>query len=109
RRGVEGVNRAISEHFRESLAHPDDPGSRSLWYPGRPVMVLRNDYVLKLYNGDTGLVLPDDNGALMVWFPDTERGYKPISPARLPPHGSAFATTVHKAQGSEFENVLLML
>jgi exodeoxyribonuclease V alpha subunit len=108
-RGVQGINRAMSQHFRQSLAHPADPGNRSEWYPGRPVMVLRNDYVLKLFNGDTGLVLPDASGVLMVWFPESDGGFRAVAPVRLPSHETAFATTVHKAQGSEFENVLLLL
>ena len=108
-RGVEGINRAMSRHFRQSLAHRLDSGNRSEWYPGRPVMVLRNDYVLKLFNGDTGLVLPDASGALIVWFPEGDGGFRAVAPVRLPAHETAFATTVHKAQGSEFDNVLLVL
>ena len=108
-RGVESINRAMGQHFRKALAHPGDPGNRSEWYPGRPLMVLRNDYVLKLYNGDTGLVLPDASGVLMVWFPEGNGGFRAVAPVRLPAHETAFATTVHKAQGSEFENVLLLL
>ena len=108
-RGVEGINRLMSRHFRQSLAHAHDPGTRSEWYPGRPVMVLRNDYVLKLFNGDTGLVLPDAEGTLMVWFADSDGGFRAVSPVRLPAHETAFATTVHKAQGSEFESALLLL
>lgn len=108
-RGVEGINRAVSQYFRQALNHPLDPGTRSEWYPGRPVMVLRNDYVLKLFNGDTGLVLPDESGTLMVYFPEGVGGYGTIAPVRLPAHETAFATTVHKAQGSEFHEVLLML
>ena len=108
-RGVEGINRLMSRHFRQSLAHPHDPGTRSEWYPGRPLMVLRNDYVLKLFNGDTGLVLPDAEGTLMVWFADSAGGFRAISPVRLPAHETAFATTVHKAQGSEFQSALLLL
>jgi exodeoxyribonuclease V alpha subunit len=71
-------------------------------------MVLRNDYVLKLFNGDVGIVAPDATNALVVHFPDGA-GFRPVPPARLPEHGTAFAMTVHKAQGSEFEHVLLML
>ena len=108
-RGVDGINRVVSQHFRQSLDHPLDPGVRSEWYPGRPVMVLRNDYVLKLFNGDTGLVLPDDSGTLMVYFRDSAGGFRAVSPVRLPAHETAFATTVHKAQGSEFRDVLLLL
>jgi len=108
-RGIDGINRVVSQHFRAALDHPLDPGLRSEWYPGRPVMVLRNDYVLKLFNGDTGLALPDESGTLMVWFPDSAGGFRAVAPVRLPAHETAFATTVHKAQGSEFRDVLVLL
>ncbi len=72
-------------------------------------MVLRNDYVLKLFNGDVGIVLPDATGALMVFFPGSDGGFRAVAPLRLPEHETAFATTVHKAQGSEFDRVLLLL
>lgn len=81
---------------------------RSPWYVGRPVMVLRNDYVLKLFNGDIGIALPAA-GELAVLFPDAEKGVRAVPIARMPPHETAFATTVHKAQGSEFDAVLLSL
>lgn len=110
-RGVVEINRVVGQHFRRMLDHSLDPGTRSEWYPGRPVMVLSNDYVLKLFNGDVGIVLPDPDAsdALMVYFPDSDGGYRPVAPLRLPEHETAFATTVHKAQGSEFDRALLML
>jgi exodeoxyribonuclease V alpha subunit len=108
-RGVVELNRSLGRAFRSALAHPLDPGDASGWYPGRPVMVLRNDYVLKLFNGDIGIVLPDDAGMLMVYFPDRETGFRRVAPARLPEHETAFAMTVHKSQGSEFDSVLVML
>ena len=108
-RGVEAINRMVSSHFRQLLDHPLDPGDRSEWYPGRPVMVLRNDYVLKLFNGDIGLVLPDESGTLMVYFPNQEAGFRSVAPVRLPEHETAFAMTIHKSQGSEFDEVLVML
>ena len=108
-RGVVAINQFVGQHFRKTLDHPLDPGSRSEWYPGRPVMVLRNDYVLKLFNGDVGIVLPDASDTLMVYFPDSDGSFRAVAPLRLPEHETAFATTVHKAQGSEFDRVLLML
>jgi exodeoxyribonuclease V alpha subunit len=108
-RGVVAINQFVGQHFRKALDHPLDPGGRSEWYPGRPVMVLANDYVLKLFNGDIGIVLPDGSETLMVYFPDSDGGFRPVAPLRLPEHETAFATTVHKAQGSEFDKVLLML
>lgn len=108
-RGVEAINRLVGRHVRTTLDHALDPGEHSEWYPGRPVMVLSNDYVLKLFNGDIGVVLPDASGTLMVFFPEGEAGFRALAPVRLPAHETAFAMTVHKAQGSEFDQVLVLL
>ena len=78
------------------------------WFSGRPVMVTRNDYALKLMNGDVGLCLWRE-GLLRVAFKDSEGGLRWIAPARLEAVDSVFAMTVHKSQGSEFERVLLVL
>jgi len=45
----------------------------------------------------------------MVFFPESDGSFRAVAPLRLPEHETAFATTVHKAQGSEFDRVLLML
>ena len=116
-RGTGGINEAVSralrpsflDPFDDSVGHPLAADPRSLWYSGRPVMALRNDHVLKVYNGDIGIVLPDHSGELKVFFPDGDAGFRAVSRSRLPEHETAFATTVHKAQGSEFNEVLLML
>ena len=107
-RGVEALNRKISRRFRRALAHELDAGEPNEWYPGRPVMVLRNDYALRLHNGDIGIALPGTDGRLAVCFPD-DGGVREIAPARMPEHETAFAMTVHKSQGSEFDEMLLML
>ena len=108
-RGVHAINALVSRHLQQSVGDTHATVTGSPWYLGRPVMVLRNDYVLKLFNGDIGLCLPDDAGELMVWFPGQDAGFRPVAPIRLPEHDTAFAMTVHKAQGSEFESVLLLL
>ena len=71
--------------------------------------MLANDYLLGLFNGDIGLCLPDEAGALRVFFPAADGGFRAIAPLRLPAHDTAFALTVHKSQGSEFEEVVLVL
>lgn len=80
-------------------------------YPGRPVMVLTNDYDQQLYNGDVGIIFPDpeQGGELKAFFPAPDGGLRKISPARLPVHQTVYAMTVHKSQGSEFERILLVL
>ena len=62
------------------------------------------------FNGDIGICLPDADGTLMAWFPGEDPAHpRAFHPAALPAHDSAFAMTVHKAQGSEFEAVWLLL
>jgi len=86
-----------------------DPDNR--WYRGRPVMVTMNDYDLRLFNGDIGIVLPDpeSDGSPRVFFPADDGGIRKIPPARLPAHETVYAMTVHKSQGSEFGRILVLL
>src|SRR5258705_6270588 len=72
-------------------------------------MVTRNDYALGLFNGYVGIALPDGGGALCVYFRTGDGSLRAVSPAALPPHDTAFALTVHKSQGSEFEHAALVL
>ncbi len=105
--GVERLNRRVEEALAaRGLIRPASP-----WYVGRPVMVTRNDHVLRLYNGDVGLVVPDpdDGSRTAVAFPSADVGERRVSPARLPAHETVYAMTVHKSQGSEFDRVLLLL
>jgi exodeoxyribonuclease V alpha subunit len=97
--GVVALNRLIAS----ALGFQDDG-----WYAGRPVMVNRNDYNLKLMNGDVGLCLPHVNG-LRVAFPDGSGGIHWVLPSRLDAVESVFTMTVHKSQGSEFDHVCLVL
>jgi exodeoxyribonuclease V alpha subunit len=108
-RGVRALNALVGRHVRTEVDHPLDPGGRSPWYPGRAVMVMRNDYVLRIFNGDTGICLPAADGQLGVWFADREGTFRAIAPSRLPEHEDAWANTVHKAQGSEFDTLLFVL
>lgn len=101
--GVAGLNEALETRLKRRLG----VAQRERWFPGRAVMVRQNDYALGLYNGDIGLCLATPRG-LAVFF-EGEQDYRRFAPARLPSHDSAFAMTVHKSQGSEFDDVLLAL
>ncbi len=79
------------------------------WYRGRPVLITENDYELGLFNGDFGLAWPAEDGRLMVWMAGTGDALRAVSPARLPAHETCYALTVHKAQGSEFDRIALVL
>jgi exodeoxyribonuclease V alpha subunit len=105
--GVGELNRLAEQ----SLADAGLLKKEGQWYRGRPVMITRNDYNLKLYNGDIGVVFPDAgvNGEMRVFFADTNGEVRKFSPSRLPAHETVFAMTIHKSQGSEFGAVLLIL
>lgn len=84
------------------------------WYPGRAVMVLRNDESARLYNGDVGLcvaVEQDGERRLRVAFEAApgDAAARLFEPAALPAHEDAFAITVHKSQGSEYDDVAVLL
>ena len=83
-------------------------GGGDPWFRGRLVMVVANSYRHGLFNGDTGVCWPDADGQPVVWFEQDGR-LRPWSPGQLPQHDTAFAMTVHKAQGSEFDTVWLLL
>lgn len=104
--GVAGLNEAIET--RLEAAHLLRRGGE--WYVGRPVMVTRNDYATRVFNGDIGVTLPDPAraGALRVWFLEGEN-VRSVLATRLRNAETAFAMTVHKSQGSEFAHTVLAL
>lgn len=109
--GVENINRIIENILSKEGAI--SPATK--WYTKKPVMITKNDYQMNLYNGDTGIVAPDpqDEGKLKAWFPpltkDNKTDFRPFSPSRLPENETAYAITVHKSQGNEFNSVMLLL
>ncbi|MDH5353741.1 MAG: exodeoxyribonuclease V subunit alpha [Gammaproteobacteria bacterium] len=78
-------------------------------FHARPVLILSNDYELELFNGDIGLLWRDKNGLLQAFFRDTRQGIRHFPINSLPEYESAWAMTVHKSQGSEFDSVVLVL
>ncbi|MCL1048129.1 exodeoxyribonuclease V subunit alpha [Shewanella abyssi] len=106
--GVDGINQGVTR----SLADKDLINPEQEFYAGRPVIIQSNDYNLGLFNGDIGLILPDDmseSKRLMAHFIQADGGLLKVLPARLPSHETCFAMTVHKSQGSEFSHVSLVL
>jgi len=105
--GSQRMNMVIENLLAESgLIHLTDP-----YYQGRPVMIIQNDYRLQLFNGDVGIVLRDssDHNRVKIYFRDPKQGFRKILPERLPRHETVWAMTVHKSQGSEFDDVVLIL
>lgn len=105
RQGVREINRAMEQALLQSGALP----TYQIWYHLRPVLISENDYVHELYNGDLGLTWNPDGQNPRVWFRHAAGHLRSFSPAQLKAHETAWALTVHKSQGSEFNRVLLVL
>jgi exodeoxyribonuclease V alpha subunit len=101
--GCLALDRAIGARLKRAHGVRAD----AEWWRGRLVMITANRDELGLYNGDTGVAWPDADGALKAWFEGVD-GPRAFAPAALPPHEGAFALTVHKSQGSEFQRVALV-
>ncbi len=104
-RGVTDVNLLVQDLLAES--NPDI--RQNPWYCGKPLMITANDYNLQLYNGDTGIVLDCEDSGKRIYFKDVSNRTRGVLPAMLPQHETAYAITVHKSQGSEFDEVLILL
>jgi exodeoxyribonuclease V alpha subunit len=110
--GVQAINLLAEQALARENLITVNSGMGFPWYRGRPVMITQNSYNLGLYNGDIGITLPDPQSAddqLMVYFQDASGGVRRFLPHRLPEHETVYAMTVHKSQGSEFNQVFLIL
>lgn len=120
RSGVEGLNHEIESELRRAGLLE---GARES-APGRPVLISENDHTQGLYNGDIGFFVQEQQErsgttAFRVAFPaasadggegaEGREQTRLLSPARLPAHEPAFAMTIHKSQGSEFERVSIVI
>ncbi len=113
RKGFSGTE--YLNDFAEDVLHASGwTGERRGWYQGRPVIINKNRYDLKLFNGDTGMAWKGihEDGRLRAYFHAHGGGEGVLHgfmPAKLPDHEPAYAMTVHKSQGSEFDEILIIL
>lgn len=105
--GVDKLNQILELEWRSQGWIDTDKE----YYVGRPVMLTENDHQQRLYNGDIGIVLPSDphSDINKVFFQTADGGFRAALPSRLPPHETLYAMTIHKSQGSEFNDVYLCL
>ena len=110
RRGPGGVE-ALNTQIERLLAAHEVIRPDGEWYVGRPILVTRNDYQLRLFNGDVGIIsaVPNESGRRQAVFIAPDGTERRLSPSRLPPHETVFAMSVHKSQGSEFDAVAVLL
>jgi len=106
REGPQGAG-GLNARIEDALAGARRGGDQT-YFQGRLLLVTENSHRQQLFNGDIGVCLRDADG-MRAWFPGVDGGVRGFHPGALPAHDSAFAMTVHKAQGSEFDTVWLQL
>ncbi|MCP9491021.1 MAG: exodeoxyribonuclease V subunit alpha [Solirubrobacteraceae bacterium MAG38_C4-C5] len=108
RRGDHGVTTWMARIERWLAQEIDGFAAEGEWYAGRPLLVTENDYALRLYNGDTGVVVAGADGRPTAAF--ERRGeIVEIRPSRLSAVDTVYAMTVHKSQGSQFDTAAVLL
>ena len=112
--GIRSINEHIEKAAKEKLKNLNAKvAADSEWFIGKVILVTKNNYALKISNGDVGFVAAEKNrdgtaGPLKVWFGD-EKSVFNVSPVFLTEYESGYAMTIHKSQGSEYEKVCMIL
>ena len=103
--GVEAINKRIEKILRQEAGlQPFQP-----YYEHRPIMVTSNNQQLNLFNGDIGILRKDESGVMKAWFETADGSLRSVLPGFIGSLETAFAMTIHKSQGSEFNEVLVIL
>ena len=98
--GVAGWNQRIERRLGAAATVP--------WYPGRPIMITRNNPDIALYNGDVGVVVPSTDGGFEAVFSLGDQVVR-VPVARLEDVATVYALTIHKSQGSEYDHAIVVL
>jgi exodeoxyribonuclease V alpha subunit len=103
--GLYAINKRIEKYLQQKrVIKPTTE-----FYEHRPIIVTKNYYDLGLFNGDVGLIRYDENNLLKVWFEDSSGELKSVLPGFISEAETVYAMTIHKSQGSEYDNVLVVL
>ena len=108
RRGEHGVTAWMARIEGWLAEQIEGFGVGGAWYVGRPLLVTENDYGLRLYNGDTGVVVAAEGGRLSAAF-ERSGGVVRFSSTRLAAVDTVYAMTIHKSQGSQFDTAAVLL
>lgn len=103
--GIYNTNKLIEKELIKSKKITID----GEFYENRPIMVTQNNAEIGIFNGDIGLMRKDDNGNIQVYFLEPDGNIKVVLPNFLDKVETVYAMTIHKSQGSEFENILIIL
>ncbi|WP_395167067.1 exodeoxyribonuclease V subunit alpha [Francisella salimarina] len=92
----------LNQKIEKFMSKPIDSS-----YKGKPIMITQNSYSLGLFNGDVGIIWSDDTGKLRAYFDGKDA--KAFSLNMLPKYESVYVMTIHKTQGSEFDEIVIVL
>lgn len=104
-RGLYTINKKIEAALKKrGLLQTDEE-----FYENRPIIVTKNNKDLQLFNGDVGIIRRDKDNTVRAWFEDSNKKIRSVMPAYIAHAETVFAMTIHKSQGSEYDNVLVLL
>ncbi|XBC44250.1 MAG: exodeoxyribonuclease V subunit alpha [Buchnera aphidicola (Schlechtendalia peitan)] len=107
--GVKGINAALEYEMKKlGLININIIDGKSIYF-GQPILILKNSYTIKLFNGDIGVIMYDKNKNLKAFFYNYKKLIRSIPINLLPEFQTNWITTVHKSQGSEFNHSTLIL
>lgn len=107
RRGVQGVEK-LNQIACKKLRKQSNIDKNSPYFPGELLILTRNQNMYKLYNGDTGIVVFNNDRPYLMLKKDSFVFY-PLSLLPADAIEPAFAITIHKSQGSEYNHVMMFL
>jgi len=110
REGDQGIYHINTEIEKILEASVKDFDTKDEFYENRPILVTKNDRELDLFNGDIGVIRKDNlTGNIYAWFLDEDGNPRKILPGFLPGCETVFAMTIHKSQGSEYNDVMVIV
>ncbi len=102
--GIKYFNNLVGNHLRnKKLINP-----QGRFYDGQNIMITSNDYSLNLFNGDIGIVR-SKNKELLAFFKDENGEIREYPVSSISNFETVYAMTIHKSQGSEYENIIIIL
>ncbi|WP_343187674.1 exodeoxyribonuclease V subunit alpha [Buchnera aphidicola (Periphyllus koelreuteriae)] len=107
--GVKGINKIFKYFIKKNNLTYFKKYDKKLWYIGKPIIIKKNLYQIKLFNGNIGITLLDKDKKMKVFFVMPDQSIKIIPINLIRNYQTTWAITIHKSQGSEFNKIILIM
>ncbi|WP_343183441.1 exodeoxyribonuclease V subunit alpha [Buchnera aphidicola] len=107
--GVKGINKVFKYFIKKNNLTYFKKYNKKLWYIGKPIIIKKNLYQIKLFNGNIGITLLDKDKKMKVFFFMPDQSIKIIPINLIKNYQTTWAITIHKSQGSEFNKIILIM